>query len=105
MAAAKYNTPKKALVRRDNEFMGDFAAWERANAGDNDEQLERLRRNLRKVREAELTDKQAQALHLYYDLGMSIPQIARERGVHKSSVSRTLARARERLKRYLQYSW
>lgn len=105
MAAANYNTPQKPLTRRDNEFLGDFAAWERANAGDNDEQMERLRRNLRKVRELELTEKQAEAVHLYYDLGLSIPQIARERGVHKSSVSRTLARARERLKRYLQYSW
>lgn len=105
MAAANYNTPQKALNRRDNEFWGDFAAWERAAAGDNDEQLDRLRRNLRKVRELELTEKQAEAVHLYYDLGLSIPQIARERGVHKSSVSRTLARARERLKRYLQYSW
>ena len=53
----------------------------------------------------ELTDKQAEMIHLYYDLGMSIPQIAREKGLHKSSVSRTLARGRERLKRYLQYSF
>lgn len=105
MAAGKYNTPARAAVRRDNEFLGDLAAWERATAENNDEQLDRLRRNLRKVRELELTEKQAEAVHLYYDLGLSIPQIARERGVHKSSVSRTLARARERLKRYLQYSW
>lgn len=105
MAAANYNTAKTALSRRDNEFWGDFTAWERENAGDNGEQMERLRRNLRKVRELELTAKQAEAVHLYYDLGMSIPQIAREKGLHKSSVSRTLARARERLKRYLQYSW
>ena len=105
MAAANYNTAKAPLSRRDNEFWGDFAAWERANAGDNDEQLDRLRRNLRKVRELELTEKQAEAVRLYYDLGLSIPQIAREKGLHKSSVSRTLARARERIKRYLQYSW
>ena len=70
MAAANYhNTPKKSLILRDNEFMGDLAAWERANAGDNDEQLDRLRRNLQKVRELELTEKQAEAVHLYYDLG------------------------------------
>ena len=104
MAGAR-NRVQPAIVRRDNEFMGDLAAWERANAGDNDEQLDRLRRNLQKVRELELTEKQAEAVHLYYDLGLSIPQIAQERGVHKSTVSRTLARARERLKRYLQYSW
>ena len=106
MAAADHHSaPQKALFRRGNESLGDLAAWQLANAEDNDEQMERLRRNLRKVRELELTEKQAEMVRLYYDLGLSIPQIARERGVHKSSVSRTLARARERIKRYLQYSW
>lgn len=105
MAGARYNPSQKALTRRDNEFWGDLAAWEQANGEDNGEQLARLRRNLRRVRELELTDRQAEMIHLYYDLGMSIPQIAQEKGVNKSSVSRTLKRGRERLKRYLQYSW
>ena len=105
MAAGRYSAPRRAITRRDNEFIGDLAAWERENGEDNSEQLSRLRRNMRKVRETELTDKQAEMIHLYYDLGMSIPQIAREKGLHKSSVARTLARGRERLKRYLQYSF
>ncbi|MBD5162763.1 MAG: sigma-70 family RNA polymerase sigma factor [Oscillibacter sp.] len=105
MTGARYNPARKALTRRDNEFLGDMAAWERANGEDNSEQLARLRRNLRRVRESELTDRQAEMIHLYYDLGMSIPQIAQEKGLNKSSVSRTLKRGRERLKRYLQYSW
>lgn len=96
---------KKAITRRDNEFLGDLAAWERANGEDNEDQLERLRRNLKKVRAMELTPRQAEMVHLYYDLGHSMPQIARELGIGKSSVSRTLARGRERLKRYLQYSF
>ena len=105
MAAGRYSAPQRAITRRDNEFIGDLAAWERENSEDNSEQLSRLRRNMRKVRETELTDKQAEMIRLYYDLGMSIPQIAREKGLHQSSVSRTLARGRERLKRYLQYSF
>lgn len=104
MAAVNRRTPQKALTRRDNEFMGDLAAWERENGEDNSEQLERLRRNLRRVRSAELTARQAQMLHLYYDLGYSMPRIASELGIDKSSVSRTIARGRERIKRYLQYS-
>ena len=92
MAGAR-NRVQPAIVRRDNEFMGDLAAWERENGEDNSEQLERLRRNLRRVRSAELTGRQAEMIHLYYDLGIT-----------KSTVSRTLARGRERLKRYLQYS-
>ena len=105
MAAARYKAPVKTRTLRDNEFIGDLSAWNQANCEDNSEQMDRLRRNMRRVRETELTDKQAEMIHLYYDLGMSIPQIAREQGLHKSSVSRTLKRGRERLKRYLQYSW
>ena len=105
MAAARNKASDRVRTRRNNEFIGDLSAWNQANSEDNSEQLERLRRNMRRVREVELTDKQAEMIHLYYDLGMSIPQIAREKGLHKSSVSRPLARGRERLKRYLQYSW
>ena len=96
---------KRALGRRNNESWGDLVAWERENSEDNSEQLSRLRRNMRLIRSRELTPRQEEMLHLYYDLGMSIPQIAREKGLNKSSVSRTLARGRERLKRYLQHSW
>ena len=96
---------RRSGKRRGREVLGDLAAWERANGEDNSEAIARLRRNLRRVRREELTSRQAEMLHLYYDLGMSIPQIAREQGVHKSSVSRTLRRGRERLKRYLQYSF
>ncbi len=105
MADARIKVPRRALILRDNEFLGDLAAWERANSEDNEEQLDRLRQNMKKVREVELTDRQAEMIHLYYDLGMSIPQIARNQGLHKSSVSRTLKRGRERLKKYLQYSF
>ncbi len=104
MAAVSRRAPQRALTRRDNEFMGDLAAWERENGEDNSEQLERLRRNLRRVRRAELTPRQAQLLHLYYDLGYSMSGIAGELGIDKSTVSRTISRGRERLKRYLQYS-
>ena len=95
---------KPALSRRDNEFLGDMAAWRREEREDNSERLERLRRNLRKARYQELTDRQAQVLSMYYDENLSISAIARELGQCKSTVSRTLHRGRERLKRYLQYS-
>ena len=105
MAAARYNTARRAMTLRDNEFIGDLPAWTRANCEDNSEQLERLRRNMRRVRDRELTEKQREILFLHYDLGMSVTQIALEKGLNKSSVSRTLSRGRERLTRYLQYSW
>jgi len=102
VAADNYLAP---LSRRDNEFLGDMAVWEMENSEDNSEQLSRLRRNMRRVRKQELTPRQEEMLHMYYDLGLTISQIAREKGLNKSTVSRTLSRGRERLKRYLQYSW
>ena len=47
MAAGRYSAPRRAITRRDNEFIGDLAAWERENSEDNSEQLSRLRRNMR----------------------------------------------------------
>jgi len=82
-----------------------LAAWNRAHSEDNSEQLARLRRNLRRVREQELTPRQQLVIRLYYDEGESVTGIARLLQVNKSTVSRTLARGRERLKKYLKYSF
>ena len=95
---------KRSGKRRGKEMLGDLAAWERENGEDNSEQLARLRRNLRKAREQELTTRQREMVSLYYDQGMTIPQIAEQLGLNRSTVSRTLRRARERLYRFLQYS-
>lgn len=62
-------------------------------------QLERIRQVIRQ----ELTPIQRQTLFAYYFQEMSTVQIAKERGVYRSTVSRTLKRAENRLKRYLQY--
>ena len=93
-----------AYSYRNNEFLGDMTVWKRENSQDNSEQLERLRRNLRKAREQELTPRQRQMLRMYYDEGKTMAKIAMRLNVNKSTVSRTIARGRERLHRYLQYS-
>lgn len=89
---------------RSSEWLGDMTVWMRANAQDNSEQLSRLRRNLRLARERELTERQREMVSLYYDQGMTIPQIAERLGVNRSTVSRTLRRARDRLYRFLRYT-
>ena len=105
MSAERANRrARKAASRRNNEFIGDMAAWDKANDPDNSGQMDRLHRNMQRIRTTELTPRQDEMLHLYYDLGLSIPRIAQQTGLHKSSVSRTLARGRAKLKRYLQYS-
>lgn len=62
-------------------------------------QLKRIQR----VIQEELTELQRQTLIAYYFQEQTIPQIAAERGVHKSTVSRTLKRAEQKLRRYLRY--
>lgn len=62
-------------------------------------QLERVKQVLK----AELTDHQRETLLAYYFQGKNICQIARERGVNKSTVCRTLHRAENRLRRSLKY--
>ena len=89
---------------RSSEWAGDMAVWLRENAEDNSQRLERLYRNLRQVREQELTPRQQQVLELYYDRHLTLREIAQELGVHSSTVCRTMQRARARLRRYLQYS-
>ena len=89
---------------RSSEWLGDMTVWRRANAEDNGEQMTRLRRNLRLARERELTERQREMVALYYDQGMTMPQIAERLGVNRSTVSRTLRRARDRLHRFLQYT-
>ena len=62
-------------------------------------QLQRIQR----VIQEELTELQRQTIIAYYFQEHSIPQIAADRGVHKSTISRTLHRAEEKLRRYLKY--
>ena len=60
-------------------------------------------KRIQRVIQEELTPIQREVLLAYYIADQSIPQIARERGVHKSTVSRTLHRAEDRLRRFLKY--
>lgn len=82
---------------------GELKLWQREQQQDNDEAMERLRRNLREARLDELTPRQAELLRLHFDEGLSVREIARRQGVSPSTVSRTLKRAKERLHRCLRY--
>ncbi len=88
---------------RNNEFYGDMAAWMAAHAEDNENDLRRLKRNLRVAREEELTARQRELLRLRYDESMSVTEIAGLLGVDKSTVSRTISRAKRRLYKCLRY--
>ena len=97
MNATPFNT-------RSSEWAGDMTVWLQENADDNQEQIERLLRNLRKARVQELTPRQQQMLSMRFEQNMSGAEIARELGLNRSTVSRTLRRAQKRLRRCLQYA-
>ena len=60
-------------------------------------------KRVNRVIEEELTPVQREVLLAYYIQNQKIAEIARLRGVHKSTVSRTLKRAEGKLRRYLRY--
>lgn len=88
---------------RNNEVYGDMSAWIAAHAGDNESDLARLKCNLRLAREEELTARQRELLRLRYEENLSVSEIAALIGRDKSTVSRTLSRARRRLYKCLRY--
>ena len=94
------NTPYSI---RNNEVYGDMAAWLRANAEDNESDVRRLKRNLRLAREEELTPRQRQLMQMRFEQNMSVSEIAQALGLDKSTVSRTITRAKQRLYKCLRY--
>ena len=60
-------------------------------------------KRVKNVIEQELTQKQREIILAYYFQDKSIPEIAAERGIHKSSVCRCLQRAEKRVRLCLKY--
>ena len=89
--------------KRGSGYAADMAVYAREMAEDNSQQLGRLKENLARALRQDITDRQRLYLQLYYDQGLTMPQIARQLGVNKSTVCRTLARGRRRLYRCLRY--
>ena len=78
--------------------------WRRSENGDNSPRLERLSHNLPLALKQELTPCQRRMVEMRYFQNMRVTDIAAELGISKSSVSRTLRRAQDRLYRSLRYS-
>ena len=70
---------------------------------DNNFQLEHLKKALEKVIHTRLTTRQQEILTMYYFEKKKIPEIAQLLGVNKSTVSRTLNRAIENIRLYLEF--
>ena len=91
-------------VSYDNSFgLADLRVYVELMAEDNKEQINRLKRNLAHALRQDVTERQRQYMLMYYGQGMSMEAIAKDMGVNKSTVSRTLKRGRQRLYRCLRY--
>jgi len=71
--------------------------------GDNSEYITYLKKLLHSAIERELRECQKSAVNKFYFEGMSVTDIAREQRVNKSTVSRNLKRARQKLSLTMRY--
>ena len=83
--------------------MADMTVYTALMSEDNREQMGRLKRNLYHALREDITPRQREYMVLYYGKCMTMEEIARQLGVNKSTVSRTLKRGRDRLYRCLRY--
>lgn len=96
---------EKLRYRRGKPYSVDMAQYLHQLSEDNTNasELERLRRNLIRCINEEVTPRQREYLQMYYVRRMSQPQIARALGVDASTVSKTIKRGEQRLLRCLRY--
>lgn len=84
-------------------FIADLRSGPMGEAEDNRRQLALAKRAVQQVIREQLTPRQREVLLLYFFERQTIPRIAADLGVNKSTVSRTLARALRTLRSRLQY--
>ena len=80
-----------------------LGVWDFQEESTNSRQLKYLKKVMYQVIHTRLTQRQSQMLCLYYLEGLTYQQIADKLGVNKSTVCRTVRRASERLKAYLEF--
>lgn len=90
--------------KRGGMYAADMAIYSRAMAGDNSRQVARLKHNLVRALQEDVTARQRELLLLYYGEQLNMRQIGERLGVDKSTVSRTIKRGEARLQRCLNYS-
>ena len=84
-------------------YATDMAVYARQMSSDNSKEISRLKRNLIRALQEDVTPRQRQTLLLYYSDGLNMREIGERLGVDKSTVSRTIKRGERRLRRCLRY--
>ncbi len=70
---------------------------------DNSSLIKLTKRAIRKIIQDELTERQKEYIMLYYYNDMDMCEIAKMYGVNKSTISRTINRARMNILEYTKY--
>ena len=89
--------------RRGRAYAADMAVYTRQMAADNSREINRLKRNLLRAMQEELTPRQRQVIAMYYGQKLTMQEIGERIGVQRSTVCRTLHRGEQRLYRCLRY--
>lgn len=94
-----------ARYRRGGLYAADMARYARmlSEQNTNHEEMERIKVALWRAINEDITEKQRNYLLLYYGEGLNMNEIGAKMGVDKSTVSRTIKRGEERLRRCLRY--
>ena len=89
--------------RRGPAYAAEMARYARMLSDGGESQSSRLKRNLIRCLQEDVTPKQRRALLLYYGEGLNMREIGEQLGLDKSTVSRTIQRGERRLRRCLRY--
>lgn len=89
--------------RRGRPYAADMAVYAQQISEDNSREISRLKRNLIRALQEDVTPRQRQTLLMYYAQGLNMREIGEELGVDKSTISRTIKRGERRLQRCLRY--
>lgn len=94
-----------ARYRRGGLYAADMARYARmlSEQNTNHEEMERVKVALWRAINEDITEKQRNYLLMYYGQGLNMNEIGAKMGVDKSTVSRTIKRGEERLRRCLRY--
>ena len=89
--------------KQGKEHAAAMALYSRQIAEDNSDAVGKLKQNLIRALQEEITPRQRRVLLLYYAEGKNMREIGEQLGIHKSTVSRTIQRGEVRLQRCLRY--
>lgn len=89
--------------RRGKLYAADMALYSMQMASDNSKEISRLKRNLIRALQEDVTERQRQTLLMYYAQGYNMREIGERLGVDRSTISRTIKRGERRLQRCLRY--